>query len=133
MPGYGSLIEHERMRWGYMTEQQQITRLSRIRKVEKLRCFIVVAEEEGTNVLLQAAYRRANALGFTHLVPNNVGEINEILTALDNRSIPAAAAKWESPEDLATLHRDREERIRKLHKKKKPKDVRVIRFKKGRK
>lgn len=37
-------IQHERMRFGYMTINQLMTRLSRIKDMEKMRCFEAMAE-----------------------------------------------------------------------------------------
>lgn len=40
-------IEHERMRWGSLTERQLWTRLGRITDMRKLRNFVVLAMERG--------------------------------------------------------------------------------------
>jgi hypothetical protein len=68
MPGWGQLLEHEQMRWGYMDDRKLLTRLRRIKKREKLECFIFVAERENNETLLRAAYNRAMELGFASLV-----------------------------------------------------------------
>ena len=58
------LLKHERMRWGYMTVRQLMTRLSRITKEEKLECFLLLASEARDQRLFDAAVMRAADLSY---------------------------------------------------------------------
>jgi len=58
------LIANERMRWGYMSVKQLLTRLSRITKEGKLECFLLLATEAKDQRLFNAAVMRAADLGY---------------------------------------------------------------------
>ena len=63
-------MSHERMRWTQMGDRQLITRLGRITRADKLRNYIVLAQERVNQRLLILAYARARVLGYDHLVPH---------------------------------------------------------------
>ena len=128
MPNQYELYEHEVMRWGYMTRSQLRTRLGRIRKPEKLQCFIRLAMENESLDLLEAAYSRAAQLGFSHLVPYSGGPVPEtMLEAMNNRRITNPLGK---PFPSQTFDPETQ-KILKKKPKKRPHE-RVIRFKKKR-
>lgn len=53
-----SLMDKERHRWSYMTENQLTTRLRRITNPEKLRCFIQLAIDKDNRLLEHLATER---------------------------------------------------------------------------
>lgn len=57
-----SLMDKERHRWSYMTENQLVTRLKRITNPEKLRCFMDLADDNGNRLLYHLAEERAKDL-----------------------------------------------------------------------
>ena len=58
------LRKHERNRWDEMTEVQLYRRLKKITKLDKLDCFILVAQERGKTELQNAGVaRRQEVLG----------------------------------------------------------------------
>lgn len=63
-----SLMEKERHRWSYMTENQLTTRLKRITNPEKLRCFMDLADDNGNRLLYHLAVERAKDLRIHHLM-----------------------------------------------------------------
>lgn len=63
-----SLMEKERHRWSYMTENQLTTRLKRITNPEKLRCFMDLADDNGNRLLYHLAVERAKDLRIHHIV-----------------------------------------------------------------
>jgi len=102
-------MSHERMRWGYMDDRKLLTRLGRMTKPQKLECFITLARENNNAVLLEAAYRRVNQLGYDYLVPP-VMQVTEEMTGRPHGDIiPGPPANPNG----------------------RTKGVRVIRFKKG--
>jgi hypothetical protein len=114
MPGWVELMAHERMRWGYMTVPQLLTRLKRIRKRQKLECFITLAEEQNRITLMEAAYERAVELGYDDLIRGLPNPRNQQDAWRSNeRVLPKVPAQWSKEEQ----------------EKKAKKGVRVIRFK----
>ena len=56
------IMSNERHRWSYMTDQQLLTRLNKIRNLEKLDAFLYMAEENGKTHLADAARRHYESL-----------------------------------------------------------------------
>jgi len=65
---YSEFMYNERHRWGYMTEQQLLTRLNRITRPGKLEAFLHMAVEVGNRALMRAGSNRARRLGLGQLV-----------------------------------------------------------------
>ena len=63
--GVYSLMEHERKRWREMTDKQLITRLGKIKTLDKIECFIRLCHEHPSRgyLLRYAENRRAELLG----------------------------------------------------------------------
>lgn len=57
-----SLIQQERHRWSYMTENQLTTRLKRITRADKLHCFIQLAIDNNHRVLEHLATERLHLI-----------------------------------------------------------------------
>lgn len=53
-----SLMQQERHRWSYMTENQLTTRLKRITRTDKLHCFIQLAIDNNHRLLEHLAKER---------------------------------------------------------------------------
>ncbi len=62
-------IEHERMRFKTMTQEQLLTRLRKITHPEKLESFIVMAREYGYSLLIKIATEKLNQSGGQTVVP----------------------------------------------------------------
>ena len=56
------LMAHERMRWGYMTDEQLARRLRAIKQPAKLWCFFRMCEERLREVVTMPEYRTCNFL-----------------------------------------------------------------------
>lgn len=63
-----NLMEKERHRWSYMTENQLVTRLNKITNPEKLRCFMDLADDSKNPLLYHLAVERAKDLRIYDLV-----------------------------------------------------------------
>jgi hypothetical protein len=56
------LMEHEAMRWGYMTEEAMIHRIRKITRLEKLACTIKLANAYNRKIYKIALARRRELL-----------------------------------------------------------------------
>lgn len=66
------LMENEKYRWSYMTEEQLARRLKKITNPDKLACFIDMAEMRGNDYLFELAGEREadlNLIVETGLLP----------------------------------------------------------------
>ena len=59
-----SMMDHERMRWRTMDYRKLLVRLSKIKKQEKLYCFLILSTETGNQKLFNAGVTRAGELGY---------------------------------------------------------------------
>ena len=57
-----TLMEHEAMRWDYMSDTQMQRRLNKITTLDKLDCFILVAREKRNSSLERLAIIRRREL-----------------------------------------------------------------------
>ena len=134
MPTDYELMEHERMRWSYMTVEQLRTRVSRIRNPAKLRCFARMCEERDSNYLSAAAIERASQLGVSYLPisPINSGRLarDEDKRAWTCPVCGLNSARWGECEFCKREAEQKAEQVaREEAEKKKRKGVRLIRFK----
>jgi hypothetical protein len=72
-------MEHERMRWGYMSERQLLTRLNKIKREAKLECYMRMALELGRWSLLRTAIYHAMQLGFRAQADEYQGRMDDAM------------------------------------------------------